>query len=242
MVDLIQTGTGDLHAGRKSIFRSESNPESDVNSPEVVFRISSPQRIYEINREIEAAQEKPKKGFKPKEAVRNFFGGIKKSISKKVSNAKDTVKDTFKSGLEKGLATVMGNPRMHIHGLEDNYEEEKEQDVEVEGDWEDQSNWKDQFGNDQNEHWEDRLARFYGTGSIAGNVRGNSDDDKLRVVEDSWEDMEEGGGYYGDEGVIDPGVIQDNYVEVKIEEKPKSMEIFEVEQGKNSNSKSDSRD
>ncbi|KAF3157243.1 hypothetical protein EYR41_002473 [Orbilia oligospora] len=233
-IDLVQTDAGDVYAGkenagRKSIFRSESNPSPDANSPEVIFRISSPQRIYELNREILTAQKKPKKGFAPKEAVKNFFGGITKSISNKVSNAKETVK----YGLERGLASVMGGDRMHIHGLEESFEEEKEQDGGRKGDLEDRITWQDRFGNDQDDNWERRLARFYGEGSNAGNVPQLYDNGEEKEMKDSLEDIEEGGEYYGEGRIIDAGIIQGNYIdEMKVEEKPKSMEIFEVEQGK----------
>ncbi|KAK6498518.1 hypothetical protein TWF481_011106 [Arthrobotrys musiformis] len=236
-IDLIQADVGEIHTGRKSIFRSESFPSPEADSPEVVFRISSPQRMYELNRELEAAKISPKKGFKPKEAVRNFFGGIKKSISGKVSNAKDAVKGTLKSGLEKGLASVMGGPRMKIHGLEENFEEEKEQDVvEEEGDWEDQSNWEGEDGNNLSDNWQRRVARLYKASPDSGKILGNTDFIGINFeggeLEDSWEDVKEGGGYYAEEGVIDPSVIQSNYIdEIKVEEKPKSMDIFEVEQG-----------
>ncbi|KAF3172773.1 hypothetical protein TWF788_009364 [Orbilia oligospora] len=233
-IDLVQTDAGDVYAGkenagRKSIFRSESNPSLDANSPEVIFRISSPQRIYELNREILAAQKMPKKGFAPKQAVKNFFGGITKSISNKVSNAKETVK----YGFERGLASVMGGPRMHIHGLEESFEEEKEQGSERKRDSEDRSTWQDRFGNDQDDNWEKRLARFYGEGSNPSNVPQFYDNGEENEMKDSLEDIEEGGEYYGEEGIINPGIIQGNYIdEIKVEEKPKSMEIFEVEQAK----------
>ncbi|KAK6497081.1 hypothetical protein TWF506_004563 [Arthrobotrys conoides] len=237
-IDLVQTDAGDTqagkqNAGRKSIFRSESSPSPDAKYPQVLFRISSPLRIYELTREIAEAKKKPKRGFAPKKALGNFFGGIKKSISNKVSNAKESVKGTLKSGFEKGLASVTGGPRMRLHGLDedDKFEEEKEQDLGREENLRDQTDWEDQFGNDQDEGWESRLARFYGTGSDTGNAR-VPDEEKIKIVEDRWEDMEEGGGYFGEEGAIEPGVIQDNYIDIKVEEKPKSMEVFEVEQGK----------
>lgn len=131
---------------------------------------------------------------------------------------------------------------MRIHRLEDSFDEEKQQEIEEqEGGWEDQNGWEDRFENNQDDNQEKRLAKFYGTGSTTSNVRGNSDSKKLRVVEDSCEDMPESGAYYGEEGVIDLGVIQGNYIdEIKVEQKPKSTEIFEVEQEK-PNSKSDSR-
>ncbi|KAK6360822.1 hypothetical protein TWF730_006944 [Orbilia blumenaviensis] len=237
-IDLVQTDDGDviggeLNPGRKSIFRTESNPDKDPNSPEVIFRISSPLRMYELGRDIEIARKADQKlsAFRPKEAVQNFFGGIKKSISEKVSNAKETVKDKIKSGLEKGLAKVMRNPRMHIHGLGENFEEEKEQEKDDEGDWEDQGDWVDRFGNNQDDHWESRLARFYGGGPTS-----NADNGKIKpnivVTEESWEDIDEAqGGYYEGEGVDEPGVIREHYIdEIKVE-KPKGIEAFEVEQG-----------